>query len=263
MERRRARRSGRSGHRRGRVRAPARSPPARRLPCRARRPRARGRRSRAAARGACAPGRAGAPRPCAQRPRGRGLSPADPLAAASLGLPGASRFDRGALADFGDADLPESPALASRHRARCEWRSRRSARPRGRAGAPRAGRRSSRPARPRSRASARARPSRPRRDSGRSSENMLLNEAPPWPTWRRSITAKPPLSQSDDDQLVAGDDRAEQLGVEHQVRAVADEREHLAPRTRHARAPGAGELVAHAREAVLAVEGRRRRARAS
>src|SRR5689334_4547227 len=59
----------------------------------------------------------------------------------------------------------------------------------------------------------------------------------------------------DDDQLLARQHRAVQLGVEHQVRAVAHEGEDFAVTTCEPRAPGAGDLVAHAREAVLAVEG--------
>ena len=59
----------------------------------------------------------------------------------------------------------------------------------------------------------------------------------------------------DDDQLVTGQHRAVQVAVHHQVRAVADERR--SPRRsgmRHLRPPRPADLVAHAREPVLAVE---------
>src|SRR5437870_1335527 len=70
----------------------------------------------------------------------------------------------------------------------------------------------------------------------------------------RLPAAVPAVVAEHDDQLVAGEARAVQLRVQHQVRAVADERDHLALRAGHARAPGTGELVAHGRVAVLAVE---------
>ena len=84
----------------------------------------------------------------------------------------------------------------------------------------------------------------------------MLNEAPPWSDLEPLDHREATVVAEERDQLVPGDHGAQELGVEHQVRAVADEREHLAPCTRHARAPRAGQLIAHAREAVLAVEGR-------
>ena len=58
----------------------------------------------------------------------------------------------------------------------------------------------------------------------------------------------------DDDELKAGEDRAVDVGVEHQVAAVADEDDHVARGVGHLRPPAAGDLVAHAGEAELAVE---------
>ena len=87
--------------------------------------------------------------------------------------------------------------------------------------------------------------------------SMLLNE-------RRPARLEPvdhgeaAVVADDHDQLLPGEHRAVEVGVEHQVRAVADERDHVAVRARHPRAPRAGDLVAHARVAVLAVERARR-----
>ena len=58
----------------------------------------------------------------------------------------------------------------------------------------------------------------------------------------------------DHDQLVAGEHRAVQVAVHHHVRAVADERDDLVVGAGHLGAPRTGDLVAHAREPVLAVE---------
>jgi hypothetical protein len=56
------------------------------------------------------------------------------------------------------------------------------------------------------------------------------------------------------DELVALEGRAVQLRVEHQVGAVADERDDLTRLTRHPRPPRAGDLVSHGGVPVLAVE---------
>ena len=96
----------------------------------------------------------------------------------------------------------------------------------------------------------------------RQSASRLLNDAPPWLTCSRSITANPPLSHTT--TIIAWPESTErvEVAVHHQVRPVADEHDHSAVRgerrPRHRRAPPAADLVAHAREAVLAVERRRR-----
>ena len=240
-----------------RASARARSRRARRPPRRARRPQARGRRSRAAARAGCAPGRAGAPRPCAPRPRGRGRSPADPLAAAALGLP--ARAPRRPTARSLTSGTPTCQNAPPSVHGVGRGANRDHVRALGRAGAqraPPAGRRSQST---RSASQPRARACATQSTStwlGPMPENMLLNDGAALPDLQALDHGEAAVVAEHRDQLVAGDHRAQQLGVEHQVRAVADEREHLAARARHARAPGAGELVAHAREAVLAVERR-------
>ena len=64
----------------------------------------------------------------------------------------------------------------------------------------------------------------------------------------------PPVVAEHDDQLVAGEVRAVELGVEHEVRPVSDERDDLARCAPHSGSPGARDLVPHRRVAVLAVE---------
>ena len=58
-----------------------------------------------------------------------------------------------------------------------------------------------------------------------------------------------------DDQLVAGQDRGIDVRVHHQIGAVAGEDDHVALRIGHLGPPAAGDFVAHAGEAELAVEG--------
>ena len=59
--------------------------------------------------------------------------------------------------------------------------------------------------------------------------------------------------EDDDRQLAAEHHRGGDLGVEHQVAAVADDDDHFATGVRHLHADAAGNLVAHARVAVLDV----------
>jgi hypothetical protein len=59
--------------------------------------------------------------------------------------------------------------------------------------------------------------------------------------------------EHDDDQLAPEHHRGRDLGVEHQVGAVADEDEHLAGRFSHLHAEAARDLVTHAGEAVFHV----------
>ena len=58
----------------------------------------------------------------------------------------------------------------------------------------------------------------------------------------------------DDDELVTGNDRGIHVRVHHQIGAVADHRDDVGIRHGHLGAPGAGDLVTHARETELAVE---------
>ena len=58
----------------------------------------------------------------------------------------------------------------------------------------------------------------------------------------------------DDDELVPRQHRAVEVAVHHQVRAVADQGDHLAVGHGHLRSPGPRDLIPHAGVAVLAVE---------
>ena len=71
----------------------------------------------------------------------------------------------------------------------------------------------------------------------------------------RLITAKPPLSQTTTISLWPVSTGRIDVGVHHQVRAVADHGDDVALGVGHLGAPAAGDLVAHAGVAELAVEG--------
>ncbi len=62
----------------------------------------------------------------------------------------------------------------------------------------------------------------------------------------------------DDDHLVAGQHRGIDVGIHHQIGAVAGKDDDITVRIGHRRAPAAGDLVAHAGKAEFAIKRARR-----
>ena len=70
--------------------------------------------------------------------------------------------------------------------------------------------------------------------------------------------AEAAIVEHDDDELLAEHHRGRDLGIHHQIGAVADHHDHFAVRQRHLDADPAGDLVAHAGIAVFEVVAERR-----
>ena len=81
----------------------------------------------------------------------------------------------------------------------------------------------------------------------------LLKRAPPQARCSRLMQPIAAVVEHGQDQLLAEHDRGLQLGVHHHVAAVADHDEDFAVGQGHLHAQAAGDLVAHAGEAVFHV----------
>ena len=91
------------------------------------------------------------------------------------------------------------------------------------------------------------------RRAARRRSSRLLNDAPPVARLQALDAAEAAVVEHHDGQLGAERDRGRDLGVHHQVAAVADQHADLALRLRELDAQPAGDLVAHARVAVFEV----------